>query len=342
MARTVSYIVDDAQEGERFDVVLANAGLYASRSRAARALDEGRVFSNGALVAKKQRASAGDLLICELDEDAHAQGIAGEPIDLDIRFEDDDLIVLSKPAGMLTHPSADHQSGTLVNALIHRYGCDGLCNVQGEDDRPGIVHRLDGDTSGLMLAAKTDEAGQALMDAIALRDVDRRYLALVHGVIASDTGMIDAPIARHPKIRAQMGVFDTPSSREAMTTFTTLARFAPESFDNGYTLVECKLYTGRTHQIRVHMQYIAHPIVGDRTYVAHAPKRPAASLGLERQFLHSYRLAFDHPMTGERLEFSDGLPDDLAKALESLQHRCEYMKQSFDLGALSNEKEGER
>ena len=201
----------------------------------------------------------------------------------------------------------------MVNALIHRYGASGLCDVQGESDRLGIVHRLDGDTSGLMLAARTDLAGRLLMEAIGRKDVDRRYLALVHGVVAPETGLVDAPIERCPSDRTRMSVGDGPSSRDAMTTFTVLDRFEGCGASDGYTLLECKLYTGRTHRIRVHMQYIKHPIVGDATYNAHGPKDARSQLGLSRQFLHSYKLGFAHPVTNEEMSFSDGLPDDLCE-----------------------------
>ena len=215
----------------------------------------------------------------------------------------------------------DHEDGTLVNALIHHCGAGNLCSVQGEDDRLGIVHRLDRDTSGLMLAAKDDECGLALMEAIRARAVDRRYLALVHGVIAHDTGMVDAPIARSANERTRMAVRDVPSAREAVTTFRVLERFEHGAHDDGYTLVDCKLFTGRTHQIRVHMQYTKHPVVGDPVYDAHAPRDPEAQLGLERQFLHSFRLEFAHPATGEELSFLDGLPRDLCGALDAIAER---------------------
>jgi 23S rRNA pseudouridine1911/1915/1917 synthase len=177
------------------------------------------------------------------------------------------------------------------------------------------------DTTGLMLAAKTDEAGAALMEAIQDRAVDRRYLALVHGVISHDTGMIDAPIARHPKDRTRMAIRDVDSARDAVTTFRVLERFEAGPRDNGYTLVDCKLFTGRTHQIRVHMEYVKHPLVGDPLYVASRPKSDSDNLGLRRQFLHSFMLSFDHPVTGELLSFADNLPDDLQEVLDGIAER---------------------
>ena len=321
MTRSVCHVANAADAGKRLDAVLAEHALYASRSAAARAVEEGRVLVNGATVAKKHAVAAGEALVCELDEDPAEIPVDGQPIDLDIRFEDDDVIVLSKQVGLVCHPSADHYDGTLVNALIYHCGKEHLCNVQGEDDRLGIVHRLDRDTSGLMLAAKSDAAGYALMEDIRARAVDRRYIALVHGVMAHDTGMIDAPIARSANERTRMAVRDVPSAREAITTFRVLERFEHDRYDDGYTLIECKLFTGRTHQIRVHMQYTHHPIVGDPVYTAHAPRREEAQLGLARQFLHSFRIGFEHPITGERLDFADGLPRDLAAVLEDLAPR---------------------
>ena len=321
MARCVCHVATADDAGKRLDALLAERGLYASRSAAAKAVAEGRVLIGGAPARKSCAIAEGMAIVCELDDGAERFAVAGEPIELDIRFEDDDMLVLSKPAGMLTHPSPEHSTGTLVNALIHHCGPQNLCNVQGEDDRPGIVHRLDGDTSGLMLAAKSDLAGELLMDAIRAREVDRRYVALVHGVIPHDTAMIDAPIARHPTERTQMAVMDTPRARDAVTTLRVLERFAGGTSDNGYTLVECKLSTGRTHQIRVHMQYAGHPAAGAQTYTSGAPRDKRAQPGLGRQFLHSCRIAFDHPLTGEHLSFRDALPDDLACALSSIRER---------------------
>ena len=321
MARSVCHVATAVDEGMRLDALLAARELYSSRSAAVRAIEDGRVLVGGAPVQKKHTVGAGDVIVCELDEEQADLPVIPQDIPLDIRYEDDDLIVLSKQAGLVCHPSVDHADGTLVNALLAHCGAENLCNVQGEDDRLGIVHRLDGDTSGLMLAAKTDEAGEALMEAIRLRSVDRHYLALVHGVVAPDTGMIDAPIARDATERTRMAVRDTPSAREAITTFEVLERFEPSDHDNGYTLLDCKLFTGRTHQIRVHMQYAKHPIVGDPLYQTNAPRDKRASCGLDRQFLHSYKLRFEHPATGEEMSFVDELPEDLQTVLDGLAPR---------------------
>lgn len=325
MARMLSYSATALDAGERLDSLLAARACFASRSAAARAIESGNVFVNGANVVKKYAVAAGDVIVYQEEEEVEAGPVTGQPIDLDIRFEDDDLIVLSKQIGLVCHPSVDHADGTLVNALIYHCGADHLCNVQGEDDRLGIVHRLDRDTSGLMLAAKTDAAGYALMEDIRDRAVDRHYLALVHGVIAPDTGMIDAPIARSANERTRMAVRDVPSARDAVTTFRVLERFEPRQHDDGYTLIDCKLFTGRTHQIRVHMQYAKHPLVGDPVYTANGPKDARAQLGLKRQFLHSFKIRFIHPETSEELEFADNLPRDLDEALRSLGDRSRGM-----------------
>lgn len=318
MSRIVSYQAGAADEGTRLDALLAACGAYASRSQAAAYVEEGKVFVNGQTVAKKHAVHAGDTIVYEASEEPVRSALRGEDIPLDIRYEDEDLLVIAKQASLVCHPSQDHWDGTLVNALIYHCGADHLCNVQGEDDRLGIVHRLDRDTTGLMLAAKTDEAGGALMDDIRDRVVDRHYLTLVHGVIPHETGMVDAPIARAASERTRMAVSDAPSARDAITTFKVLERFEPGAKDDGYTLLDCKLFTGRTHQIRVHMSYIKHACVGDPVYGA---GRENVQLGLDRQFLHSYRLEFDHPITKEHLAFKDALPDDLHAALCQIDDR---------------------
>jgi 23S rRNA pseudouridine1911/1915/1917 synthase len=212
----------------------------------------------------------------------------------------------------VVHPAHGHWSGTLVNALL-AHSME-LGKLQGEE-RPGIVHRLDKDTSGLMLVGKTDRAQGRLQEAIKIRSVDRRYLTLVHGWIAPDTGMVDAPLARDPQDRMRIHVSDSFGAKQAVTTFTVLERFEAGRYDDGFTLLECKLYTGRTHQIRVHMKYIGHPVVGDPVYGKGTLK---ANHDLTRQFLHSYRLKLTHPITGETLEFDDPLPEDLQAVLDTI------------------------
>ena len=315
------YVATAQDEGMRLDALMGERDLYPSRSAAAHAIDDGKVLVAGKPATKKSKVHAGVAIVYEVEEQVIDTPLVGEPIDLDIRYEDDDMIVLSKQAGLICHPSDDHRDGTLVNALIYRYGADNLCNVQGEKDRLGIVHRLDMDTTGLMMAAKTDVAGEALMAAIQDHVVDRRYKALVHGVISLEKGMIDAPIARHAKDRTRMAIRDCDSAREAITTFTVLERFEPGPKDNGYTLIDCKLFTGRTHQIRVHMEYAKHPLVGDPLYTHSMPKAESANLGLKRQFLHSFMLTLDHPITGVEMHFEDDLPDDLQAVLDTIVDR---------------------
>lgn len=320
MTKTLLYTasVDDA--GKRLDIVCAENGLYPSRSAASNAISEELVTVNGRLVSKKHAVKENDAIVYTVEE-AEPITMCGQPIPLDIRYEDDDLLVLSKQVGLVCHPSLDHLDDTLVNALIYHCGIDNLCNVQGEEDRPGIVHRLDRDTSGLMLAAKTDDCGFDLMEGIRTRSVDRHYLALVHGIIAPDSGMIDAPIARHATDRMKMAIRDVPSARDAVTTFKVLERFEHGPHDDGYTLIVCKLFTGRTHQIRVHLEYTRHPLVGDPVYSTFGPKHADANMGLERQFLHSFQLRFTHPTTEEDLYFIDNPPSDLRNVLAELADR---------------------
>jgi 23S rRNA pseudouridine1911/1915/1917 synthase len=313
----IEHLVSAVEQGSRLDALLARLEGVPSRSAAVRLVEQGAVSVNGAPAAKKRVLLEGDLLVCDLTVPVPA-GLVAESIPLDIRYEDESLIVLSKQAGLVCHPSRGHETGTLVNALIAHCGYEGLARLQG-DDRPGIVHRLDQDTTGLMLVAKTDEAGTVLQEGIRAKAIDRRYLALVHGYIAPDTGLIDAPIARGQGDRQRMVVAEGAGARPSVTTFTVLERFDAGRFDDGYTLIECKLFTGRTHQIRVHLDHIRHPCVGDPLY---GPQnRPKAQLGLTRQFLHSYRLSLEHPLSAAPLSFLDPLPSDLACALASLEER---------------------
>ena len=318
MGRLLSYIVEAPYDGMRLDAVLAQSRCYESRNAASKAIDEGKVLINGTSPQKKTSVCTGDTIVYEVPDDVDMT-LKGEDIPLDIRFEDDDLIVLSKQANLVCHPCGDYRDGTLVNALIYHCGIDALCNIQGENDRPGIVHRLDKDTTGLMLAAKSNIAGEVLMDGIRNKEVERKYLALVHGIIAMDSGLIDAPIDRSTADRTKMAIRDTEHAREAVTSFRVLERFEAAKGNDGYTLVECTLYTGRTHQIRVHMQYIHHPLVGETAYATYKPKGQNVDLGLSRQFLHSYDLLFDHPVTAERMHFCDNLPSDLYAVLKKLR-----------------------
>lgn len=317
MARTLSITVSDLYADMRLDSFLFESGLYPSRSKAVKQIEAGKVFVNGKPTTKKTLVQSNDFIVYEEYEDQPLVFLEPEDIPLDIVYEDEDLIVLNKQAGLICHPSPGHPSGTLSNALIFRYGRENLAHIQG-DDRPGIVHRLDGDTSGLMLCAKNNEIGYELQDEIRSRNVNRKYLCLVHGNIASETGLIDAPIFRSDKNRLRMQVSDKPQARSSVTTFRVLERFDAGQKDNGFSLIECKLYSGRTHQIRVHMEYIKHWCVGDQTY---GTPGKSDNLGLTRQFLHSYFIEFEHPRTHEVLQFVRPVPSDLQDVLHRLQQR---------------------
>ncbi|MBS3957592.1 MAG: RluA family pseudouridine synthase [Clostridiales bacterium] len=299
--------------GKRIDVYLSETGNAHSRSAAARLVEDGHVLVDGTAVRKSHILEVGERVAVNVPLSEECDLIP-EDIPLDIRYEDEHMIVLSKQAGLVVHPAYGNWTGTLVHALLAHCG-GGLGTLQG-DDRPGIVHRLDKDTTGLMMVAKSDAVQAALSELIKVRAIDRRYLALVHGYIAPDSGLIDAPLGRDSKDRMRMAVVESPGSRQAVTTFRVLERFMAARDDDGYTLVECKLYTGRTHQIRVHMAYTHHPVVGDQLY---GRRKPRADKGLSRQFLHAYRLSLDHPVTGESLEFLDPLPADLAAVLAAIK-----------------------
>ena len=305
-------------DGERLDSFLASQDNMPSRSACAKLIESGAVTINSTHAdSKSEKVCLGDRIQAEVEEPEEVGGpLAPNPyIPLDIRFEDEYLIVLSKQAGLVCHPAPGHVDDTLANALVAHCGYGHLGMLQGEE-RPGIVHRLDRDTSGLMVAAKDDRTQKALQDLIRLRVLDRRYVVLVHGYVAPDDGTIVTGIARSTKDRLRMAVSDDPGAREAITTFKTLERFEAGRRDEGYSLLECHLYTGRTHQIRVHMRHIGHPVAGDPLY---GKGSLLQNKGLTRQFLHSWHIRFDHPCTGETIELADRLPDDLLNVLESLQ-----------------------
>lgn len=317
MARSLSTTVTELYDNMRLDSYLFESGCYESRSKAVKQIEAGKVFVNGNTPTKKTLVQAGDFIVYEEFEKNDRIFLEPQNIPLDVYYDDDDLAVINKQAGLICHPSPGHPDGTLCNALIARYGRDHLAHIQG-DDRPGIVHRLDGNTSGLMLIAKNDEMGYLLQDEIRSRNVNRRYLCLVHGNVASDTGLIDAPIFRSDKNRLRMQVSEKPQARSSVTTFKVLERFESGRKDNGFSLIECKLYSGRTHQIRVHMEYIRHWCVGDPLY---GTPGKADNLGLTRQFLHSYFIEFEHPRTHETLSFLAPMPEDLLDVLRKLKDR---------------------
>ena len=316
----VSCTVGADGAGTRIDAFLAAQRGLPSRSALVKLIESGAVEVNGEpVLSKKHPVSAGDHVFVEVPDPVEPGAVIPENIPLDIRYEDDYLIVLSKPRGLVCHPAQGHDTGTLANALVYHCGMDHLGTVQGED-RPGIVHRLDRDTSGLMVAAKDDQTQRDLQNLIRTRTLDRRYIALVHGGIAMDEGTINTGIARSTRDRVKMTVTDDPAARQAITTFRVLERFEAARGDEGYTLVECHLYTGRTHQIRVHMQHIHHPCVGDPLYGRGDAR---ANCGLERQFLHSWSISFAHPVTGVPIALTDELPWDLAAVLDELAPRTE-------------------
>jgi len=310
--RSVEHVVTAEEAGTRLDTLCGSLPDVETRSRAVRYIEEGLVLVDGQKRNKKYLLNGGETLTITIPP-PRTSTLEPEFIPLDIRYEDDEIIVLSKEAGMVVHPAPGHQHGTLVNALL-AHSLE-LGKLQG-GDRPGIVHRLDMDTSGLMLVAKTDRAQLRLQDAIRKRVVDRRYMALVHGWIAPQTGIVDAPIARAPGDKLRMKISDSDKAKEAQTTFTVLQRYEPGRYDDGFTLLECKLYSGRTHQIRVHMRYIGHPIVGDPSY---GRGTLPANHYLQRQFLHSYKLSFTHPITGEEMSFEDKLSEDLQSIIDRLE-----------------------
>ena len=294
------------RSGERADAALARLAPDLTRSAAQRLLEEGRVLREGRPLRKNDKLQAGDVLVLHLPE---PQPVALEPEDipLDIVYEDGDLLVINKPKGLVVHPAAGHWSGTLVNALL--YHCrDSLSGINGEL-RPGIVHRIDKDTSGLLIVAKNDFAHQALAAQLQDHTLARTYVCLVVGGVREDSGVIDAPIGRHPTDRKKMAVTEK-NSRHAVTHWRVLERFP------GYTLLECRLETGRTHQIRVHMAYRNHPIVGDTVY-----GRPKPELGQDSQCLHARALTFRHPRTGETMTLTCPLPDYFTRLLEALRRR---------------------
>lgn len=295
--------VDKNNEGERLDRFLSTVVPDSSRSDIQGRIKDGIVTVNGEQVKPNYKVKAEDKIIVEERELVEAD-IEAENLNLDIVFEDSDVAVVYKPKGMVVHPSAGHYGGTLVNGLM--YQLDELSGINGEL-RPGIVHRIDKDTSGLLMVAKHDVAHRDLVEQLVDKSVTRKYTAFVHGVIPHDKGTVEAPIGRNPRERQEMAVVD--DGKDAVTHFNVLERF------KDYTLVECILETGRTHQIRVHMKYIGYPIVGDPKY----GQRKTMDVG--GQMLHAGTVGFTHPVSRERLEFKTGLPGYFEEILEDLRTR---------------------
>lgn len=318
----VNVMVDPTGSDMRLDAFLGTVQSCPTRSACAKLIEAGQVSINGTIArSKSECVRMGDRIQVRIPRQRQETGLTPNyEIPLDIRFEDEYLLVLSKQAGLVCHPSPGHVDDTLANVLVAHCGYEHLGLLQGED-RPGIVHRLDMDTSGLMLAAKDDDTQRALQDLIRMRVLDRRYVTLVQGYVAPDESGITTGITRSSRDRMRMTVTDDPLAREAITTFRTLERFEAGPRDDGYSLLECHLFTGRTHQIRVHMRYIGHPVVGDQLYGVGPKRSKTRDLGLRRQFLHSWRVSFDHPHTGERVYCEDALPDDLCSILKALEPR---------------------
>ncbi len=285
------------ESGERIDALLARTLEGVSRSTAQRLLEESRVTRDrdGKILRKSDRTTVGDAITVLFPAVPDDIPLVPQDLPLDIVYEDDDLIVVNKARGMVVHPAPGHPDGTLVNALLWHCG-DSLSGIGGER-RPGIVHRIDKDTSGLLIVAKNDFSHRALTEQLADRSLSRVYEAVVRGRLREESGIIDRPIGRHPTDRKRMAVTEK-NSRPAVTHWTVLNRYS------GYTHVRCRLETGRTHQIRVHMASIGHPLLGDGVYGAPCPEK-----GLAGQCLHARELKFIHPRTGEAVHLTTELPD---------------------------------
>ena len=288
--------------GERLDACLARMADGVTRSAAARAIAEGRVLVNGRAAGKSLKLSGGEQIEFTPEEPAPISA-APQDIPLDVVYEDGDVIVVNKPSGLVVHPAPGHPDGPLVNALLHHCGSS-LSGVGGAL-RPGIVHRIDRDTSGLIIAAKNDMAHQSLAAQLADHTLARTYECIVTGNLREDSGTVDAPIARDSRDRKRMAVVS--GGRRAVTHWEVIARYP------GYTHIRCQLETGRTHQIRVHMAYLGHPILGDTVYGA---KKPVP--GLTGQCLHAVALRFLHPRTGEAVSLSCPLPEEFTAMLRRI------------------------
>ncbi|SDG95734.1 ribosomal large subunit pseudouridine synthase D [Alteribacillus persepolensis] len=297
------WIVQQDDEQIRIDKFLSQKHKE-SRTAVQAWIKEGNVLVNGKNVKSNYIVQEGDVIVVYVKK-AEEPNIQAENIALDIRYEDQDIVVVNKPRGMVVHPAPGHYSGTLVNALL--YHCQDLSGINGEL-RPGIVHRIDKDTTGLLVAAKHDKAHEHLSNQLQNKKIERVYRAVVHGDIPHDHGTVDAPIGRDPKDRQKMAVTEK-NAKEAVTHFNVLERW------NDYTYIECKLETGRTHQIRVHMAYIRHPVAGDPKYGRQK------TLPIQGQALHAGKLGFLHPAKDEYMEFEAPLPDDMSKIIAGLQKK---------------------
>ena len=295
-ADPLEFTVEKADATTRLDHFLAEKSTGLSRSRLQALVKDGFITVDGATSSPGRKLRAGERILVSVPRPVAAVN-APEEIAMDILYEDGDLIVINKPAGVVVHPSAGHAGGTLVNALLHHCGA---LSVVGGVERPGIVHRLDKETSGCLVAAKNDAAHHEIARQFASREISKIYLALAEGRFPRKSGTVNAPIGRHRMHRQKMSVLPEGKGRESMTDWRVLAT-TPAG-----TLVECTLHTGRTHQIRVHLKHIGPPILGDHVY----GKRGAFS----RQMLHAWKLGFSHPITGKRLDFTAPIPPDFLAA----------------------------
>ncbi|MEC1662628.1 RluA family pseudouridine synthase [Bacillus halotolerans] len=291
----------EEQKSERIDKFLASTENGWSRTQVQLWVKDGQVVVNGSPVKSNYKIQPGDQVTVTVPE-PEAHDVLAEPMDLDIYYEDQDVLVVNKPRGMVVHPAPGHLTGTLVNGLMAH--CTDLSGINGVM-RPGIVHRIDKDTSGLLMVAKNDMAHESLVNQLVNKTVTRKYTAVVHGIISHDDGTIDAPIGRDKKDRQSMTV--TRDGKNAVTHFHVLDRFQE------FTLVECQLETGRTHQIRVHMKYIGFPLAGDPKY------GPRKTIDFNGQALHAGILGFQHPRTDEYIEFEAPLPEDMSALIENLR-----------------------
>ena len=296
-------IVDALNAGKRIDAYIAENVENMSRSACVNLIEEGNITVNGKKIKKNYKVSEGDSIEITMPELKPYEALP-QKMDLDIRYEDKDVLVINKQKGLVVHPAPGNEDGTLVNALLD-YCKEDLSGIGGVQ-RPGIVHRIDKETSGLLIVAKNDMAHRHLSDQLKTRTLSRRYYALVLGNIKEDSGTIDAPIGRSLKDRKKMAII--ANGRDAVTHFRVLARYV------GYTLVECKLQTGRTHQIRVHMAHIHHPIAGDNVYGNKTDKS-----GIDGQCLHAKELEFIHPATGENVHVECPLPEYFETFLKKLK-----------------------
>ncbi len=292
------------ESGLRLDVFLAQNLPELTRSAVQKLLEQGHITREGQPLKKNAKTEAGASYEIELPA-VKEVAIEAQDIPLDIVYEDNDLLVINKPKGMVVHPAAGHTDGTLVNALLHHCG-DSLSGINGEK-RPGIVHRIDMDTTGLLIVAKNDFAHQKLSEQLKDHSLSRTYECIVRGGFKEDAGTVDAPIGRHLTDRKRMAVTEK-NSRQAVTHWEVISRYGQ------YTHLRCRLKTGRTHQIRVHMAYLNHPIAGDPVYGVKKPE-----LGLSSQCLHASQLRFLHPRTGQEMCLSCPLPEEFLRALERLQ-----------------------